>query len=617
VSGDGIPTGETAKLVNAVIKQESAGNPIAVSSAGAVGLMQLMKPAAEEMGLTVNDEIDERTDPKKSIIAGTKYLTKQINKYEGNLTLALMAYNWGGGNVDAWLKTGKGTKGQVVPQETHDYLKKVMGNYNGVKPPATEQTKVKAEPTPPTKVNVTPEVVVPIENEPVIKATPLEIDTPSKVDSSEVVDTAAGSNPAFKEIKPIVNKETSIEKTPLDIIQEATEYAENAHKNIKPITIGDKVIDKDTPIADVSPEELITPNGNVEEGIFSELLTEFKEAKNVTTESYNEIKKEAENWIKKSDIGQTVTESKSVEEFTTIAFNGLLRKGKMILGLGEDVELSIPSKKETHEGILPNSNFWDNTVGQTKATATAEAKRVAALPAPDKVLYKSPTKGRTFRVAESKSLNTVKFNAHNRGDRAKVSETSGMPITTHRPFTEAKPKSDTTVLAIDVDGTLHAGKAGDFQNTEGWKFSTVAMHKVTGFKNKDGAQSFTQAIGNSRYVVPLLTGIHENGGSQNTFLNFLVSKESKNTAKFGDVQGGRVIFKNPKTKEIRLVSGSVDYIKQELEIIKKDSEYVEMYRLDNGTYAGGLQTTDGVITSEDWKNHDNQNTKGGHGLYLK
>ena len=57
---------------------------------------------------------------------GTLYLNELLNKY-GNETHALMAYNWGPGNVDAYLKTGKGIKGQPIPKETIDYVKKING----------------------------------------------------------------------------------------------------------------------------------------------------------------------------------------------------------------------------------------------------------------------------------------------------------------------------------------------------------------------------------------------------------------------------------------------------------------------------------------------------------
>jgi soluble lytic murein transglycosylase-like protein/outer membrane protein assembly factor BamD (BamD/ComL family) len=120
-------------LLLSLIKQESSFDPTAVSSSGAQGLTQLMPVTALDMspGILRSDLQDVRVNVR----TGAKYLGKMLSRFNGNIVLALAAYNAGPGAVDRWFKASQQRSEMMefiesIPyRETREYVSAIIRNY--------------------------------------------------------------------------------------------------------------------------------------------------------------------------------------------------------------------------------------------------------------------------------------------------------------------------------------------------------------------------------------------------------------------------------------------------------------------------------------------------------
>lgn len=105
--------GVSVDLLTSIAKAESGFNASAVSSSGAIGVMQLMPATAASLG------VSNSYDARENIMGGAKLISQLLSRYNGDTSLALAAYNAGCGNVDKY--------GGIPPfEETQNYVSKVL-----------------------------------------------------------------------------------------------------------------------------------------------------------------------------------------------------------------------------------------------------------------------------------------------------------------------------------------------------------------------------------------------------------------------------------------------------------------------------------------------------------
>ena len=126
------------ELLQALMREESALDPRALSWAGAVGLTQLMLPTAREMARTLRiraPNAEQLQNPSTNIQLGAAYLSRLLQRFDGNVALALASYNAGEGAVSRWRSARPDSEldrwvEEIPLSETRGYVKRVLRSWN-------------------------------------------------------------------------------------------------------------------------------------------------------------------------------------------------------------------------------------------------------------------------------------------------------------------------------------------------------------------------------------------------------------------------------------------------------------------------------------------------------
>ncbi len=141
-----LPTG----LVRSVIREESGGDPAAVSPAGAVGLMQVTRIAEEEVLGGPGAPGGDLSDPDYNVSIGTRYLRQLIDSFSGDVLLALAAYHAGPTRIDelCLASLGKDAVLENCPRATASYCRRVLGGKSPLLSPHTRVREANSELSP-------------------------------------------------------------------------------------------------------------------------------------------------------------------------------------------------------------------------------------------------------------------------------------------------------------------------------------------------------------------------------------------------------------------------------------------------------------------------------------
>lgn len=230
-------------------------------------------------------------------------------------------------------------------------------------------------------------------------------------------------------------------------------------------------------------------------------------------------------------------------------------------------------------------------------------------------------KDRRYIIPESIDVSEYNFGYRNRGQINPI-ETEGGIITSFSNFLPygQHVKNRQTYIGIDQNGKLIAGSIDNFG--EGSYLAPTFANTITKFiTDEHGNIHYTPSKKNPGKMQPVAEIIDDKTGQvirnmESQAINILTNRGDKKGT-YGNITGGRYLVKTG--NEMRLLSGSVENIRDEFEAMKKRNNVDRgtFYTLDNGSFNIGLRTVNKKLTAEDLKQYDQRNNGGGNFLYLK
>lgn len=323
------------------------------------------------------------------------------------------------------------------------------------------------------------------------------------------------------------------------------------------------------------------------------------------------------------DVKDVIKESDSIGGFFQTAWNGIAKH------FVEDKKVTTKKRNiKVNNTKTKNSTVLDENFAKEirNGTDTLTWDRVPI----DRT-------GNKYYIQESYPITkNMRFGARNRGDYTPLNSNNA-PLTTYRPLVKFENNKASAVdgeghqnhfYGFDKNGKFKVGPLTMFgpgdTMTQAFYFDVVKVKR-----DKNGNIVYKEDRNNPGRFQPVIEGYDENTYDKNGKLKRGIYKESVITTmskkrsldgSYGNVSGGRVLLKCD--DETRVVSGSIDHVIQELELMQKNhkGKPVRYYQLDNGSYNRGLRTRNGKnISEQDLRDYDKQNTAaagGGHFMYI-